>query len=165
MLKLISTISLFLFSFSVFAEKLTIVSVNNGDMVRMQKLASDFTKKNPGIELDFQFMEENVLRQKVTLDITNKGGAYDIMTIGMYEAPMWGEKGWLVPMNDLPSSFDIDDILPAVRGGLSHNGVLYAAPFYGESSFTMYRVDLFAEKGLTMPDKPTWGEIYKFNKV
>lgn len=165
MLKLITTISLFLFSFSVFAEKLTIVSVNNGDMVRMQKLASDFTKKNPGIELDFQFMEENVLRQKVTLDITNKGGAYDIMTIGMYEAPMWGEKGWLVPMNDLPSSFDIDDILPAVRGGLSHNGVLYAAPFYGESSFTMYRVDLFAEKGLTMPDKPTWGEIYKFAKA
>ena len=52
-------------------------------------------------------MEENVLRQKVTLDITNKGGAYDIMTIGMYEAPMWGEKGWLVPMNDLPSSFDM----------------------------------------------------------
>ena len=91
MFKLISTISLFLFSFSVFAEKLTIVSVNNGDMVRMQKLASDFTKKNPGIELDFQFMEENVLWQKVTLDITNKGGAYDIMTIGMYEAPMWGE--------------------------------------------------------------------------
>ena len=89
---------LLLFSFSVFAEKLTIVSVNNGDMVRMQKLASDFTKKNPGIELDFQFMEENVLRQKVTLDITNKGGAYDIMTIGMYEAPMWGEKGWLVPI-------------------------------------------------------------------
>ena len=83
MLKLVSTISLFLFSFSVFAEKLTIVSVNNGDMVIMQKLASDFTKKNPGIELDFQFMEENVLRQKVTLDITNKGGAYDIMTIGM----------------------------------------------------------------------------------
>jgi sorbitol/mannitol transport system substrate-binding protein len=68
-------------------------------------------------------------------------------------------------MNDLPSSFDIDDILPAVRGGLSHNGVLYAAPFYGESSFTMYRVDLFAENGLTMPDKPTWGEIYKFAKA
>jgi len=34
---------------TAFAEKLTIATVNNGDMIRMQKLTDDFTAKNPGI--------------------------------------------------------------------------------------------------------------------
>jgi ABC-type glycerol-3-phosphate transport system substrate-binding protein len=34
--------------------------------------------------------------------------------------------------------------LPAMAGGLSHDGTLYAAPFYGESSMVMYRTDLMA---------------------
>ena len=49
--------------------KLTIATVNNGDMIRMQKLTDDFTAKYPDISLDWVTMEENVLRQKVTTDI------------------------------------------------------------------------------------------------
>ena len=36
------------------------------------------------------------------------------------------------------------------------DGKLYGEPFYGESSFLMYRKDVFAAKGLTMPANPTW---------
>jgi len=64
------------------------------------------------------------------------------MTIGMYETPIWGKNGWLVPMDDLSEEYDVDDILPAMAGGLSYEGTLYAAPFYGESSMIMYRTDL-----------------------
>jgi sorbitol/mannitol transport system substrate-binding protein len=39
---------------------------------------------------------------------------------------------------------------------LSHDGTLYAAPFYGESSMIMYRTDLMEKAGLEMPDAPTW---------
>ena len=129
------------------AEKLTIATVNNGDMIRMQKLTDDFTAKNPGIELEWVTLEENVLRQRVTTDIATKGGQYDIMTIGTYEVPIWGKQGWLVSLNDLPASYDIDDLLPAIRGGLTVDGNLYAAPFYGESSMVMYRKDLMAKEG------------------
>ena len=37
--------------------------------------------------------------------------------------------------------------------------MLYAAPFYGESSFVMYRKDLMEKAGLKMPDAPTWDFI------
>jgi sorbitol/mannitol transport system substrate-binding protein len=37
---------------TAFAETLTIATVNNGDMIRMQGLTDDFTAKNPGIELE-----------------------------------------------------------------------------------------------------------------
>jgi len=148
-------------SATVHAEKLTIAMVNNGDMIRMQKLSGDFTAKNPGIELEWVTLEENILRQRVTTDIATKGGQYDIMTIGTYEVPIWSKQGWLVSLNDLPASYDVDDILPAIRGGLTLNGNLYAAPFYGESSMVMFRKDLMEKAGLKMPTAPTWDFIAK----
>ncbi|WP_417475512.1 ABC transporter substrate-binding protein [Leisingera sp.] len=137
------------------AETITIATVNNGDMIRMQGLTDDFTEKT-GHEVEWVTLEENVLRQRVTTDITTKGGQFDVMTIGMYETPIWGKNGWLVPLDDLPAEYDADDILPAMRGGLSVDGTLYAAPFYGESSMIMYRTDLMEQAGLEMPEAPTW---------
>ncbi len=137
------------------ATTLTIATVNNGDMIRMQGLTDDFTEKT-GIMVEWVTLEENVLRQRVTTDISTKGGAFDIMTIGMYETPIWGANGWLVPLDDLSEEYDVDDILPAMAGGLSYDGTLYAAPFYGESSMIMYRTDLMEAAGLEMPDAPTW---------
>ncbi len=141
------------------AETITIATVNNGDMIRMQGLTKEFTDKNPDIDVKWVTMEENVLRQRVTTDIATKGGQFDVMTIGTYEVPIWGKQGWLVSLNDLPESYDVDDLLPAIRGGLTVDGNLYAAPFYGESSMVMYRKDLMKKAGLEMPDAPTWDFI------
>src|SRR5262249_5199685 len=90
---------------------LTIATVNNGDMIRMQKLTDDFTSANPDIKLNWVTLEENVLRQKVTTDIATKGGQYDVLTIGTYEVPIWAKKGWLVPLDNLGADYDVDDLL------------------------------------------------------
>ena len=141
------------------ATTITIATVNNGDMITMQGLMGDFNAKHPDISVEWVTLEENVLRQNVTTDISTGGGAYDILTIGTYEVPIWGNNGWLVSLNDLPAEYMVDDVLPAIRGGLSVDGNLYAAPFYGESSFTMYRKDLMEKAGLEMPAAPTWDFI------
>ncbi|MBD9386983.1 sugar ABC transporter substrate-binding protein [Agrobacterium sp. AGB01] len=138
------------------AETLTIATVNNGDMIRMQGLTEDFTSKNPDIKLEWVTLEENVLRERVTTDIATKGGQYDVLTIGNYEVPIWAKQGWLLPLEKLGDNYDVDDLLPAIRGGLSVEGKLYAAPFYGESAMIMYRKDLFEKAGLKMPENPTW---------
>ena len=142
------------------AKTLTIATVNNGDMIRMQGLTDDFTAKT-GHKVEWVTLEENVLRQRVTTDISTKGGAFDIMTIGMYETPIWGANGWLIPLDDLSAEYNAADILPAMAGGLSHDGTLYAAPFYGESSMIMYRTDLMEKAGLDMPRDPSWSFIAK----
>jgi sorbitol/mannitol transport system substrate-binding protein len=140
-----------------FAETtLTIATVNNGDMIRMQGLTSDFEGKNPDIKVKWVTLEENVLRQKVTTDIATKGGQFDVLTIGTYEVPIWAKKNWLVALDQLPADYDVDDLLPKIRDALSVDGKLYAAPFYGESSMIMYRTDLMEKAGLKMPDSPTW---------
>ena len=140
------------------AGELTIATVNNGHMIEMKKLSSHFETANPGIKLNWVTLEEGVLRQRVTTDIATKGGQFDIMTIGMYEAPIWGKRGWLQELK-FSKKYDIDDVLPAMKGGLSYDGKLYAAPFYGESSMIMYRKDLLDAAGMTMPDNPSWGHI------
>ncbi len=137
------------------AQSITIATVNNGDMIRMQGYTDKFTEAT-GIDVEWVTLEENVLRQRVTTDITTKGGQFDIMTIGMYETPIWGANGWLVPLDGLSEDYDVGDILPAMSGGLSHEGTLYAAPFYGESSMIMYRTDLMEKAGMEMPEAPSW---------
>jgi sorbitol/mannitol transport system substrate-binding protein len=138
---------------------LTIATVNNADMVRMQGLTDDFTTANPDIKLQWVTLEENVLRQRVTTDIATKGGQFDVITIGTYEVPIWAKQSWLVPLDNLGADYDVDDLLPAIRAGLSYDGKLYAAPFYGESSMVMYRKDLFEAAGIQMPDSPTWDQV------
>ena len=65
-------------------------------------------------------------------------------------------------MDDLGADYDYDDVFEVIRQGLSHRGRLYAAPFYGESSFTYYRKDLFDRAGLQMPEQPSYTEIRQF---
>ena len=143
------------------AEKvtLTIATVNNGDMIRMQKLAAHFTAAHPDITRTWITLDENRLRQRVTTDIATGGGRFDIVTIGTFEAPIWAERGWLLPLDAMPEGYDVDDLLPPIRAGLSFDDVLYAVPFYGESAFTLYRTDVFEQAGLKMPAAPTWGFI------
>ncbi len=139
---------------------ITIATVNNGDMIRMQGLTDDFSEAHPDIVLEWVTLEENVLRQNVTTDISTGGGAYDVITIGTYEVPIWANNDWLVSLSDgMADDWDAGDLLPAIAGGLTVDGNLYAAPFYGESSMVMYRTDLMEKAGLEMPDAPTWDFI------
>jgi sorbitol/mannitol transport system substrate-binding protein len=149
------------FTPAVAQTQLTIATVNNGDMVRMQKLSGAFTQQHPDIKLNWVTLEENVLRQRVTTDIATHGGQFDVITIGTYEVPIWAKRHWLVPLQNLGAGYDVDDLLPKVRANLSFQHKLYGAPFYAESAFTMYRKDLFEKAGLTMPQKPTWNFIVK----
>ncbi len=145
--------------------QLTIATVNNADMIRMQQLTSAFTSTHPDITVNWVVLEENVLRQRVTTDIATKSGQFDIMTIGNYEVPIWAKQNWLLPLSNLSSDYDVNDLLPKIRSSLSYKGTLYGAPFYGESSMTYYREDLFKKAGLTMPSHPTWSFIDKAAKL
>ena len=141
---------------------ITVATVNNGDMVVMQKLSSQFEQQHPDIHLRWVVLEENVLRQRVTTDIATKAGQFDVMTVGNYEVPIWAKQGWLEPMDNLPASYDVNDLLKPVREGLTYNGKLYGLPFYAESAMTYYRTDLFEKAGIKMPDAPTYEQVRGF---
>ena len=145
---------------------LTIATVNNGDMIVMQRLSKQFERQHPDIRLDWVVLEEKILREKTTTDAATHGGQYDVVTIGPLEAPIWGRRGWLLPLdNKLSPNYGVDDLLKPIRDGASAEGRLYALPFYAESSLTYYRKDLFASAGLIMPAQPTYADIEHFAKA
>lgn len=142
--------------------KLTIGTVNNSDMLIMQRLSTQFEQQHPHISLEWRVLDENTLRQRLLGDLAVSDGQFDIMTIGAYEAPIWAQRGWLTPIENLPASYDLDDVLQSVRNSLSYQDTLYAIPFYAESSMTFYRSDLFKKAGISMPAQPTYAQIKQF---
>ena len=140
----------------------TIAAVNNPDMLELKKLSAKFLEQNPNISLNWVIVEENILRQRVTTDVSTGSGQFDLVFLGLYEAPIFAKRGWLQPIGELPADYDIEDVFKSLRDGLSYDGKLVALPFYGESSFLMYRKDLFEQKGLKMPEQPTYDDIAKF---
>jgi sorbitol/mannitol transport system substrate-binding protein len=146
---------------------LTLASVNNPQMQDMNSLLPEFEKLHPDIKVNIIFLEEGDLRNAITKDVATGGGQYDIMTVGAYEVPIWGENGWLVDVTDLAGNdptYDLNDLFEPVRKGVSFNDRVYALPFYGESSFLMYRKDIFAEAGIQMPERPTWDQVAQYAK-
>ncbi|MFG2550928.1 ABC transporter substrate-binding protein [Streptomyces sp. NPDC048581] len=143
-------------------EKRTTVTVAVVDFMRnMDKLVDDFEEDHPDTHVNFVFLPENTLRARVPKDIATEAGHYDVVAIGPYEAPIWASRGWLTRLDGYAGQGDHDmrDFIPTVREALSYNGGQYAVPYYGESSFLMYRKDLFAQADLTMPKRPSWRQV------
>jgi len=147
--------------------ELTIATVNNPDMIVMESFTELFEEAHPGISLNWVVLPENELRATVTTDVATGSSTFDIVTIGMFEVPLWARNGWLHSIDGLamehPDSvqmdYDFDDLLPGVVKGLSFEGELYSLPFYGESSMMMYNTAMFEAAGLEMPEQPTWDEV------
>ncbi|CAM5721010.1 Sorbitol/mannitol transport system substrate-binding protein OS=Streptomyces albaduncus OX=68172 GN=FHS32_003611 PE=4 SV=1 [Streptomyces griseoloalbus] len=137
--------------------------VNNSQMVELQKLTADHFTKETGIKVNFTVLPENDVRDKISQDFANQAGQYDVATLSNYEIPIYAKNGWLKEMDPYvaeDTAYDQQDILEPMRQSLTgEDGKLYGQPFYGESSFLMYRKDIFAEKGLTMPARPTWQQV------
>lgn len=138
--------------------EITVAAVNNRQMVTMQKLGAHFEKSNTDIRIKWAVMNEAELRQRVSQEVAARGAQFDVVTIGMYETPLWAARGWLreIATSD---SYQVKDLIPTVRDGLSHGKRLYAAPFYGEGSMTVYRSDLLAKTGVSLVNRPSWDQI------
>ncbi|WP_372472209.1 ABC transporter substrate-binding protein [Rhodococcus globerulus] len=140
----------------------TIAMVSNSQMQDAIKLAPAFEAENPGIDLKFVSLSENQARAKITASTATGGGEFDVVMISNYETPQWAANGWLVNLSEYANAtpgYDENDFIPSIKTSLSYEDSMYAVPFYGESSFLMYRKDLFDEAGITVPEDPTWQEV------
>lgn len=142
--------------------ELTVAIVGNGATNDIQALTPEFFSADTGITVNFVQLEEQALREQVTLGVGTGGGQFDVVMIGPYEAPQFGQNGWLenlTPRATADADYNVDDLLPAIRGALSVDDQLFAVPFYGESSFIMYNKEIMEANGIDFPAAPTWQEV------
>ena len=141
---------------------INVAIVDNPQMKDIAKLTPSLFTSKTGIKVNYTVLDEGTLRQVTTRDVAAGGRQFDVAMIGPFEAPQFGQNGTLVdltPKATSDSAYQLGDIIPAVRNALSADGKLYAAPFYGESSFLMYRKDVLKKAGVTMPAHPTWDQV------
>ena len=125
-----------------------------------------------GVTVNVAVLPENDLRQRLTTEASTGGTTYDMFYFGPYEANTWANNGWLEnlePYFDRMTAeekdwYDRDDLIQGMVDSVSLDGEAYALPFYGEASFIMYNKELFDQNGLTMPEQPTWDQIYVLAK-
>ena len=140
----------------------TIAMVSNSQMTDARELSDRFEAENPDIKLRFITLSENQARAKITASTSMGGGEFDVVMISNYETPQWAENGWLVNLSEFAENtpgYDVDDFISSLRESLSYEGDMYSVPFYGESSFLMYRKDLLEQAGISMPRNPTWTQV------
>src|SRR5260370_25407094 len=138
-LPLLATVCLATLSAYAQQKTVTIGVVNNPDMITLKKLSTKFEEKNPDIKLNWVIAEENILRQRVTTDVSQGSGQFHLIFIGLYETPIFPKRRWLRSFETLPADYDLEDVFKSIRHGLSYEGKVYSLPFYGESSMLMYR--------------------------
>ncbi|WP_399923835.1 ABC transporter substrate-binding protein [Streptomyces kanamyceticus] len=144
-------------------DSLNVLMVNNPQMLQLRKLTAAHFTEETGIKVNFTVLPENDVRDKISQDFANQAGQYDVATLSNYEIPIYARNGWLHEVGSYAredTAYDEKDILPSMRQSLTgEDGKLYGQPFYGESSFLMYRKDVFKKAGLTMPEHPTWQQV------
>jgi polyol transport system substrate-binding protein len=144
------------------SKSINVAIVDNPQMKDIAKLTPSLFTKKSGIKVNYTILDEGTLREVTTRDVAAGGQQFDVVMVGPFEAPQFGQDGNITDLTKFASgdsSYQLDDVIPAVRNALSLDGKLYAAPFYGESSFLMYRKDVLKDAGVTMPPKPTWSEV------
>ncbi len=145
------------------SQSINVLMVNNPQMLDLQKLTEENFTKQTGVKVNYTVLPENDVRDKISQDFSSQAGQYDVATISNYETPIYAKNNWLTPLDDFiakDAGFDQADILPPISQSLTAaDGKVYAEPFYGESSFLMYRKDVFDAKGVTVPPKPTWQQV------
>ncbi len=143
-------------------DSIDVLMVNNPQMVDLQSLTAEHFTAETGIRVNFTVLPENDVRDKISQEFTSQAGQYDVATLSNFEIPIYARAGWVAPLDDFiaeDEEFAYDDILEPMRTSLSVDDVAYGIPFYGESSFLMYRQDVLEAEGIEMPEQPTWPEV------
>ena len=141
---------------------INVAIVDNPQMQDLARLTPSLFTAKSHIKVNYTILDNGTLREVTTRDVSAAGRQFDVVMIGPYEAPQFGKDGHITDLTRMASSdraYELDDIIPSVRNALSYEGKLYASPFYGESSFLMYRKDVLRDAGIEMPANPTWTQV------
>ncbi|MGI9584786.1 MAG: extracellular solute-binding protein, partial [Acidimicrobiia bacterium] len=78
---------------------INVAIVGNPQMDDIASLTPELFTAETGITVNYTILEEQTLREIVTRDVAGGGEQFDVVMIGMYEAPQFGAEGWLYDLN------------------------------------------------------------------
>ena len=114
----------------------------------------EFTQKT-GIKVVLEIYPEEILRNKITVELTARNRDLDVYTMSPpQETMLFVKNGWLTPIDEFVKAspeYDIADYIPSALAGGEVGGKLYAIPLFTERPVLYYRTDIFAKAGIKPP--------------
>ncbi len=144
----------------------TVAIVANPQMRDIQELTEEFERDHPDIKVRYVTLPENEARARITQDVATKAGQFDVVMIGTYEAPIWGRNGWLTdltPYARADREYDVDDLMPAVRKGLSVGEQALRRPVLRRVVVPhVSQGPVRAGRAARCRERPTWTQVAEF---
>jgi multiple sugar transport system substrate-binding protein len=123
-----------------------------------------------GIHVRMDAIDYFQLRQKQTLNLSGKTGAYDLIWAQEVWLPEYVSAGYLLPLDDFVKDsalsgkdFDLQDFNPNLVKINTINGKLYALPTFVQTPLMVYNKELLQKAGLQPPKN--WEETLTVAKV
>lgn len=124
----------------------------------LQSLVKEFEEKT-GMKVVLEIVPYDHLTEKALLSFTSRKGDYDVVhDDAAFHAGGYVRAGYLEPLDAYlknkkfdNSNLELNDFMPKFIEQLKYDGKLYGLPLYGESTFLMYRKDLFDQYGVKVP--------------
>lgn len=131
-----------------------LIGTGSDDQNLWNKIAADFHKKHPGINVTVQVQPWTNRVEKLTAAMA-AGRGPDVWYINVEDVPNHAQHKRIVPMDGILP--DKSDFFPKALAALTFQGKLYAAPILLSVEGTYYNTKLFQQAGADYPK--TWKDV------
>lgn len=139
---------------SVKDSSITALMEDDPSTTAVQKLLPSFEQQT-GIHVNLEVVPYDNLTSKALLAYSQGTGQYDVVFDDWVYGSGFAAKNYIAPLDSYaakdPSYLKLSDFYGPYLKAVTENGATYGLPIYGESTFLMYRTDLFAKYGISGP--------------
>jgi ABC-type glycerol-3-phosphate transport system substrate-binding protein len=138
------------------AEKVTlnVIMEEVPDYDIVVELTKKFEADNPDIEIVFDAMPYDAMRDKILTSFLAPKATYDIIIVDNPWMDEFGNAGYLTPLDDFiakADGYNYDDFVGPLRDIGEVGGKVYGVPYYNYALGLIVRQDIFDDKGLSVP--------------
>jgi N,N'-diacetylchitobiose transport system substrate-binding protein len=110
----------------------------------------EFNKIHPDVKVTFERQQWTGIVEKLTTSLSSTDSP-DVIELGNTQAQAFEAAGALADLTANKAELGGDDLLQSLVEAGTYNGKFYGVPYYAGARVILYRKDLFAKSGLTVP--------------
>lgn len=123
----------------------------------VRAMTDDFTKANPDVKVNLEFVPYEGLHDKTVL-AQGSGGGYDVVLFDVIWPAEYAENNVLIDVTSRVTDDMKAGVLPGAWTTVDYNGKHYGMPWILDTKYLFYNKDILAKAGISAPPK-TWDEL------
>jgi multiple sugar transport system substrate-binding protein len=126
-------------------------------------MTEDFTKANPDIKVNLEFVPYEGLHDKTVL-AQGSGGGYDVVLFDVIWPAEYAANNVLLDISPRVTDEMKAGVLPGAWSTVQYDGKYYGMPWILDTKYLFYNKDILAKAGIAAPPK-TWEELTEQAKI